>query len=234
MPLLILHVIEGRSQQEIDALLDAIHRLVLDTFHVPQRDHYQIVHEYKPGHVRFEDTGLSIARTNKFVLLQVITRPRPTEQKTSFYKSLCDELQRSCNIQPSEVMISIVSNTDDDWSFGLGRARFLTGELGGSKAGSGVPSGRSKQPAGSPAEQRRNLTPVVRQADARGDQSPRADVSPGNLARVVWVEISLEEALEQTFPASDPISMQQAVIVGGQNTLAAWEKGPESIDYRCR
>jgi hypothetical protein len=29
----------------------------------------------------------------------------------------------------------------------------------------------------------------------------------------------LEEALEQTFPASDPISMQQAVIAGGRNNL---------------
>lgn len=32
-------------------------------------------------------------------------------------------------------------------------------------------------------------------------------------------DASLEEALEQTFPASDPISMQQPVIAGGQNTL---------------
>lgn len=30
-------------------------------------------------------------------------------------------------------------------------------------------------------------------------------------------DVSLEEALEQTFPASDPVSMQQAVIVGGQD-----------------
>ena len=29
-------------------------------------------------------------------------------------------------------------------------------------------------------------------------------------------DTALEEALEQTFPASDPISMQQAVVVGGQ------------------
>jgi hypothetical protein len=150
MPFLIFHVIEDRSQQEIDTLLDATHRVVLDTFHVPQRDRHQIVHEYKPGHVRFEDTGLGIARTNKFLLLQVVTRPHPREQKMTFYKKLCDELQRSCDIQPSDVMVSIVSNTDDDWSFGLGRAQFLTGELGGLKADGGAP-GKSRQPAGSHA-----------------------------------------------------------------------------------
>lgn len=129
MPLLIFHIIEGRNQHEIDELLDATHRVVLDIFHVPRRDRYQVVHEYKSSHVRFEDAGLGIARSNKFVLLQVITRPHPREQKTAFYKNLCDELQRSCKIPPSDVMVSIVGNTDEDWSFGLGRAQFLTGEL---------------------------------------------------------------------------------------------------------
>jgi hypothetical protein len=32
-------------------------------------------------------------------------------------------------------------------------------------------------------------------------------------------DASLDEALEQTFPASDPISMQQPVIARGQNNL---------------
>jgi phenylpyruvate tautomerase PptA (4-oxalocrotonate tautomerase family) len=151
MPFLIFHIIEGRSQQEIAALLDATHRVVLDTFHVPQRDRYQIVHEYKSSHVRFEDTGLGIARSNKFLLLQVVTRPHPTAEKTAFYKNLCDELQRSCNISPADVMVSVVGNTDEDWSFGLGRAQFLTGELGESKADDVVSQSMSRQPAPSTA-----------------------------------------------------------------------------------
>jgi hypothetical protein len=143
MPLLVFHVYEGRSQQEITELLDATHRVVLNTWHVPQRDRYQIVHEHKPSHVRFEDTGLGISRSNRFVLVHIFTRPHATELKTAFYKNLCDELQRSCNISPSDVMVSIFGNTDEDWSFGLGRAQFLTGELGGPKAKSST----SKQPA---------------------------------------------------------------------------------------
>ena len=143
MPLLVFHIFEGRSQQEIADMLDAAHRVALNTLHVPQRDRYQIVHEHKPSHVRIEDTGLDIPRTNKFVLVHVFTRPHPTEMKTAFYKNLCDEFQRSCNIAPSDVMVSIFGNHDEDWSFGLGRAQFLTGELGGLKAQSGT----SKQPA---------------------------------------------------------------------------------------
>ncbi len=135
MPLLHFHVLEGRSDQEITALLDATHRVVLETFRVRKRDRYQIVHEHKPSRVRFEDTGLGIERSDKFVLLQVVTKRHPTEEKTAFYRTLCDELQRARGISPSDVMVSFVENTEEDWSFGNGRAQFLTGELGGSPRG---------------------------------------------------------------------------------------------------
>jgi hypothetical protein len=38
-------------------------------------------------------------------------------------------LWEHCAIATSDVMISLVTNTDEDWSFGNGRAQFLTGEL---------------------------------------------------------------------------------------------------------
>jgi hypothetical protein len=37
--------------------------------------------------------------------------------------------EKSCAIPPFDVVISVFSNADEDWSFGLGRAQFLTGEL---------------------------------------------------------------------------------------------------------
>jgi hypothetical protein len=131
MPLLEFHVFEGRTDQQLTALLDATHRAVRDAFNVPLRDRYQIVHEHERSHVRFEDTGLNIARSDKFVLLRITTRPHPVEAKTDFYQKLCAELQRSCDIKPDDVMVSIATNTDADWSFGNGRAQFLTGELKG-------------------------------------------------------------------------------------------------------
>jgi phenylpyruvate tautomerase PptA (4-oxalocrotonate tautomerase family) len=131
MPFIQFHVVEGRSEHELAALLDATHRVVLDALHVPVRDRYQIVHEHKPSRIRAEDTGLGIERSDSFVLLHITTRHHTAEEKTTFYRKLCAELERSCGIPPTDVMVSIVENTDSDWSFGLGRAQFLTGELQG-------------------------------------------------------------------------------------------------------
>ncbi|MCK5495571.1 MAG: tautomerase family protein [Hyphomicrobium sp.] len=129
MPLLRFDLIEGRSDAELKALLDAAHRAMLAAFKVPERDRYQIVHEHKPSRMIIEDTGLNIPRTDKVVFLQVTSRPRGRDAKQAFYRLLTEELERCCGIAPSDVMVSIIENTDDDWSFGLGRAQFLTGDL---------------------------------------------------------------------------------------------------------
>ena len=129
MPLLKFDLIEGRDEQEITALLDAAHRAVLAAFKVPQRDRYQIVTEHKPYHFMIQDTGLNIERTRSLVVLTVVTSPRSTESKQAFYAELTRELEESCGIAPSDVIVSIFGNTTADWSFGNGVAQYVTGEL---------------------------------------------------------------------------------------------------------
>lgn len=129
MPLLYFNVLEGRSDAELKAMLDAAHRAMLAAFKVPERDRYQIVNEYKPSRMIVEDTGLGIPRSEKVVVVQVVSRPRGKEAKQKFYRLLVEELEKSCGIAPSDVMVSMVENTDEDWSFGLGRAQFIEGDL---------------------------------------------------------------------------------------------------------
>lgn len=129
MPLLHFHIIKGRKPEEIRALLDTTHEAMLEAFKVPARDRYQIVSEHDPAHMVIEDTGLGIPRTNQVVLLQITSRPRTKEQITGFYKLLAERLQQRCGLAPSDLVVSIVQNSDEHWSFGLGRAQFVTGEL---------------------------------------------------------------------------------------------------------
>jgi hypothetical protein len=76
MPFFHFDVLEGRSDQEFGALLDATHGVVPKTFHVPEQDRYPIVNRHKPNRVRIEDPSLGILRLEKMVLLQVTTRPQ--------------------------------------------------------------------------------------------------------------------------------------------------------------
>lgn len=88
-----------------------------------------IVHEHRASRMIIEDTGLGIPRTDKVVFLQVTSRKRKKKQKEDFYRLICKELEKECGISPFDVVVSFVENGDEDWSFGLGRAQFLTGDL---------------------------------------------------------------------------------------------------------
>ena len=129
MPLVKVHVLKSRSPQKLEALLDTIHDVIVESFGVPPRDRYQILHEHEKSHVRALDTGLDIARTDKFILIEIVSRPRSRSAKAAFYSNLTRELKIRCDIEPSDVMVTMLANSDEDWSFGLGRAQFVTREL---------------------------------------------------------------------------------------------------------
>jgi 4-oxalocrotonate tautomerase len=129
MPLLRFDLIEGRTDAEIRRLLDVTHEVLVETLHVPARDRYQVVHQHSRSRVVALDTGLGIDRTDKLVMLQLTSRPREKTMKLEFYRVLAERLSSDCGIAPSDLVISFVINDDEDWSFGMGRAQFMTGEL---------------------------------------------------------------------------------------------------------
>ena len=128
MPFLRVDAYEGRSKEQVKELLDAIHRAVLSAFGVPARDRYQIYQEHSEVNFIVEDTGLGIDRTKKAVFIGITSRQRTEQQKTHLYTKLVEEL-KACGIEQNDIVVSFVTNSDADWSFGNGRAQFLTGEL---------------------------------------------------------------------------------------------------------
>ena len=129
MSLIRIDAIEGRTKDEVKTLLDAAHRAVVSALGVPQRDRYQVYHEHPEGHLIIEDTGLGIVRTKEVLMITVTSMPRSPELKLKLYSELCRELKASSGIEASDVMISIVTNSPPDWSFGNGEAQFVTGKL---------------------------------------------------------------------------------------------------------
>lgn len=109
--------------------MEVAHQVVVEAFDVPERDRYQIVHEHSADHMIIEDTGLGFNRTENLVVLSIISKARPKEKKQKLYSFLAERLEAECGIAPTDLMVSIVENNDDDWSFGLGEAHFLTGKL---------------------------------------------------------------------------------------------------------
>lgn len=129
MPLIRIDVTEGRSDAQIKSLMDTVQGCVITAFKVPVKDRYQIMTEHKPGRMILLDTGLGFERTDQAIVIQVFTSPRTTVNKTKFYQLLAEQLEKNCGLNPKELLVSVMTNTDVDWSFGFGNTQYLTGEL---------------------------------------------------------------------------------------------------------
>ncbi|EOD48881.1 4-oxalocrotonate tautomerase [Neofusicoccum parvum] len=130
MPLVKIDMIKGvRSPEEIKKLADIVQEIMLEKFAAPPRDRYQIITQHEPYEIICEDTNLGLTRTDKLVFIQIFQQGRDAAKKQAVYASLAERLEKECGVPGSDLIVSVAANTREDWSFGLGRAQFLTGEL---------------------------------------------------------------------------------------------------------
>ena len=129
MPLVLIDVIRGRSEEETQKLMDTVHEAMVEAFAVPDSDRYQILSQHEPYEVIALDTGLGLERSNALVMLRFISRKRDERAKQQLYRLLAANLQLECGVGPEDLIVTIAENGAADWSFGGGVAQFLTGEL---------------------------------------------------------------------------------------------------------
>ncbi|MDM7489738.1 tautomerase family protein [Rhodococcus sp. GXMU-t2271] len=126
MPLVHLHVIENRrTPEQLRRLADVVQDVMLEHFAAPPRDRYQLISEHKPGLIVAEDTGLGFDRTGDILIVQVVQQGRTRDQKQTMYRALAERLQTETGLAPTDLIISVVENTREDWSFGNGVAQFV-------------------------------------------------------------------------------------------------------------
>jgi phenylpyruvate tautomerase PptA (4-oxalocrotonate tautomerase family) len=129
MPLVRIDVHQGRTPEELRLIADTVHEVMLEVFAAPPGDRYQIITEHPVGHIIAEDTGLGFERTTGVTVIQIFQQGRSEAQKKAMYREMASRLHTRCHIAPTDLILSIVTNALEDWSFGLGRAQFLEGDL---------------------------------------------------------------------------------------------------------
>lgn len=129
MPLVRITQQDVRTPEQSRRLADIVQEVMLELFNAPPGDRYQIIETLPVGSILAEDTGLGIQRSDGVVILHITQQGRSTEQKQAIYTALSERLAAAELVRPEDLIISVVHNDREDWSFGLGRAQFLTGEL---------------------------------------------------------------------------------------------------------
>ena len=129
MPLVRIDVNAGRTPEQISAIADAIHDAIVAEYCIPARDRFQIITEHQGGQIIAQDAGLGFDRSSGVVMIQIFTqRGRTTEAKQALYARIAEALGTQ-GVEGNDVFIGYVENGPEDWTFGFGRAQYLTGEL---------------------------------------------------------------------------------------------------------
>jgi len=130
MPLVRIDLATGRTPEQVRAIADAIHTAIVAEYGIPERDRFQVITEHPAQHIIAEDAGLGFERTEGVLVIQVFTqRGRSDETKQRLYRAVHDRLGE-VGVAGEDVFIGYVENGPQDWSFGFGRAQYVTGELG--------------------------------------------------------------------------------------------------------
>ncbi|UEL29319.1 tautomerase family protein [Pseudarthrobacter sp. L1SW] len=129
MPLVRIDVNEGRSRGELQQLSRGIHDAIIAEYAIPERDYFHILSEHTEGQIFAQDAGLGFERTRDVVMIQIFTQGgRSQEAKQRLFAAVAEKLAEA-GTAGEDVFIGYVENTAVDWSFGFGRAQYVTGEL---------------------------------------------------------------------------------------------------------
>ena len=129
MPLVRIDVNEGRTAHELALLSQRIHQAILAEFRIPERDYFHVITEHPVGQIVALDAGLGFERTRDVVMIQIITQGgRSEESKQALFAAISEQLG-GVGLKGENVFIGYTENTASDWSFGFGRAQYVTGEL---------------------------------------------------------------------------------------------------------
>jgi phenylpyruvate tautomerase PptA (4-oxalocrotonate tautomerase family) len=129
VPLVRIDVNQGRNQEELQRLSRGVHDAILAEYGIPERDYFHILTEHPLGQIFAQDAGLGFERTSGVVMIQIFTQGgRPQEAKQRLFAAVAEKLAE-IGVAGEDVFIGYVENAAGDWSFGFGRAQYVTGEL---------------------------------------------------------------------------------------------------------
>jgi len=130
VPLVRIDINQGRTPEQLQGISRGIHAAIVAEYGIPERDYFHILTEHPIGQIVAQDAGLGFERTPDVVMIQIFTQSgRSQLAKQSLFAAIAARLSAE-GIAGEDVFIGYVENSAGDWSFGFGRAQYVTGELG--------------------------------------------------------------------------------------------------------
>jgi 4-oxalocrotonate tautomerase len=126
MPLVRIELKRGKPVEYRRALADGVYRAMRESINVPENDLFVVVSEHDADNLIYDRHYLGIERSDNFVAVQItLRRGRTAEAKQALYRLIAQHLSDEPGVRPADVLVTLVENGVEDWSFGNGEAQYL-------------------------------------------------------------------------------------------------------------
>ncbi len=110
MPLVKVSLLKGKSKEEKEALLDAVHAALIEAFKIPENDRNQRIFEFEP-----ENFDIPEGQTSNFTLIEMDVFPgRSLDAKRKLYQTIVQNL-KELDIQSNDILIILNEPPLDNW-----------------------------------------------------------------------------------------------------------------------
>jgi 4-oxalocrotonate tautomerase len=127
MPLVRIALRAGKPEGYRATVGKAVHRAMVETINVPDKDVFQIVTEHPPSGLVYSPDYLDVQRTDDLLLIQItLNQGRSVEQKKALYARIAELLAAEAGVRPQDVFVGLVEVPKENWSFGNGAAQYAS------------------------------------------------------------------------------------------------------------
>ena len=122
MPFIRTNVPQDTPSATREAIVQGIHRALVDSIGMPPDELFNLVAGYAPGDFACSRTFNGVARSDRVVVVEItLRRGRSDAMKRALYAAIARHLHAMAGVAPADVFIFMHENDYSDWSVGHGR-----------------------------------------------------------------------------------------------------------------
>ena len=122
MPLARIDLNKRASPELVRTVCDAVYNAMVEIANVPLHDRFQIVTRHGDDEILYPPEGyLGVRYSSDVIIIQITwVAGRSIDVKQKFYHRIVDEIHDKQRVRKEDVVIVLVDNAREDWSFGNG------------------------------------------------------------------------------------------------------------------
>ncbi|MED3886811.1 tautomerase family protein [Priestia aryabhattai] len=117
------------NNKELKKVSNHIHQSLIQHFHIPKEDYFQLFLPYPSQHFFYDSQYLlenGEKRTDPMIYISITCgQGRTIEQKKKLYQSIAEGLHTDLDLSTNNIFITVNETTFENWSFGQGIAQMV-------------------------------------------------------------------------------------------------------------